>query len=230
MGWVQVTGGRRARRSVFTIVNTIRDSIHYLSSARQHVRSRHPTSSAIAMSFESAVRDRRRALGLTLQQLAARSGVSAAMLSEVERGRKSPTLRVAAQIADGLELAVSELLDGEPAPRMHVRRRAERRRLVDRHSAIERHLLAPALLANGIEVVWYVVPPASESGTFAPQQHGALSHATVVRGTAEFDAEGQRIVLKAGDSIEFPGNIEHEFRNPGRTACEFLLVVDRRGR
>ena len=182
------------------------------------------------MSFETAVRDRRRTLGLSLQQLAERSGVSAAMLSEVERGRKSPTLRVAAQIADGLEVAVSELLDGEPAACMHVRRRAERRRLVDQKSAIERHLLAPALLANGIEVVWYVVPSGSESGTFAPQQNGALSHATIVRGTVDFEAGGERIVLRAGDSIDFPSNIAHEFRNSARAACEFLLVVDTRRR
>ena len=169
-------------------------------------------------------------MGLSLQQLAERSGVSAAMLSEVERGRKSPTLRVAAQIADGLEVAVSELLDGEPAPRMHVRRRAERRRLIDEKSAIERHLLAPAFLANGIEIVWYVVPPGSESGSFAPQRNGVLSHATVVRGTIEFQAEGERVTLRAGDSIDFPGNITHEFRNSGRGPSEFLLVVDSRRR
>ncbi len=113
---------------------------------------------------------------------------------------------------------------------MHVRRRADRRRLVDQKSAIERHLLAPALLANGIEVVWYVVPAGSESGTFAPQHHAALSHGTIVRGSVEFEAEGERILLRAGDSIDFPGNIAHEFRNPGRSACEFLLVVDTRRR
>ncbi|MBK8250818.1 MAG: cupin domain-containing protein [Gemmatimonadetes bacterium] len=180
------------------------------------------------MTFETAMRERRRTLGLSLQQLAARSGVSAAMLSEVERGRKSPTLRVAAQIADGLQLAISALLGAEPVARMQVRRRAERRRLVDSRSAIERHLLAPALLAQGIEVVWYVVPPGSESGTFAPHQHGTLSHATVVRGTVEFDADGEHIVLRAGDSIDFPASITHEFRNTGRAPCEFLLVVDTR--
>lgn len=148
------------------------------------------------------------------------------MLSEVERGRKSPTLRVAAQIAEGLECAVSELLDGAPAPRLVVRRRAERRRLVDRESGIERHLLAPALLGHGIEVVWYVVPAGSASGSFAPQRGGVLGHVTVVRGTLESMAGGERVVLRAGDSIDFPADIRHEFRNPGRGPCEFLLVVD----
>src|SRR5215208_1843138 len=95
--------------------------------------------------FDETIRARRQQLGLTLQQLARRSGVSAAMLSEVERGQKSPTLRVAAQIAEGLECAVSDLLDEELGSRLVVQRRRERRRLVEKGSGIERHLLAPPL-------------------------------------------------------------------------------------
>lgn len=152
------------------------------------------------------------------------------MLSEVERGRKSPTLRVAAQIASGLEVAVSELLDGPPATPLRISRRADRPRLVDRKSAIERQLLSPSLLARGIEVVWYVVPPGTASETFAPRSFDAPSHGTVVRGSVELEAEGEHIVLRPGDSIDFPGNIKHKFRNAGRVACEFVLVVDTRPR
>ena len=46
----------------------------------------------------------REATGLSLRDLAERSGVSAPMLSQVERGETSPTLTVAARIAAGLEL------------------------------------------------------------------------------------------------------------------------------
>ncbi len=52
----------------------------------------------------------REAAGLSLRDLAARSGVSAPMLSQVERGETSPTLTVAARIAAGLELRLSQLL------------------------------------------------------------------------------------------------------------------------
>ena len=50
------------------------------------------------------VRALREAMGLSLRDLAERSGVSAPMLSQVERGETSPTLAVAAKIAAGLEL------------------------------------------------------------------------------------------------------------------------------
>ena len=56
------------------------------------------------------VRALREAMGLSLRDLAERSGVSAPMLSQVERGETSPTLAVAARIAAGLELTLSQLL------------------------------------------------------------------------------------------------------------------------
>jgi transcriptional regulator with XRE-family HTH domain len=176
--------------------------------------------------FEQAIRARRQQLGLTLQQLAGRSGVSAAMLSEVERGQKSPTLRVAAQIAEGLECAVSDLLDEQPTTRLVVQRRRERRGLVERESGIERHLLAPPLLAHGIEVVWYIVPRGRASGLLPPQRQGVLVHATIVTGALESIAGTERVVLRAGDSLNYAGDMQHEFRNAGRGTCEFFLVVD----
>ena len=52
----------------------------------------------------------REGLDLSLRDLAERSGVSAPMLSQVERGETSPTLAVASRIAAGLELTLSQLL------------------------------------------------------------------------------------------------------------------------
>src|SRR5687767_6116387 len=58
----------------------------------------------------SRVRALREGMDLSLRELAERSGVSAPMLSQVERGETSPTLAVAAKIAAGLELSLSQLL------------------------------------------------------------------------------------------------------------------------
>ena len=56
------------------------------------------------------VRALREAMGLSLRDLAERCGVSAPMLSQVERGETSPTLQVATRIAAGLDLRLSQLL------------------------------------------------------------------------------------------------------------------------
>jgi transcriptional regulator with XRE-family HTH domain len=177
-------------------------------------------------SFGHSLRARRQELRLTLVALARRSGVSAAMLSEVERDRKSPSIRVACKIAEGLRCAVSELLTEDVPRGVTIEGRRERRRLVDPATGIERHALAPRLLARGIEVVWYVVPRGRSSGRFARGRPGRIAHATVVKGVLESITPDQRYRLRPGDSITYPAGVEHEFRNVGRGACEFLLVID----
>src|SRR3954452_19134199 len=73
------------------------------------------------------VRALREAMGLSLRDLAHRTGVSAPMLSQVERGETSPTLAVASKIATGLELSLSQLLRLDEADGVTVVRKQERR-------------------------------------------------------------------------------------------------------
>jgi transcriptional regulator with XRE-family HTH domain len=177
-------------------------------------------------SFGHRLRERRKGLGLTLTAVAARSGVSAAMLSEVERGRKSPTLRVASQIAEGLACALSDLLVGSEGEGIVIQPRRERRRLIDSATGIQRHVLAPRLLRHGVEVVWYVVPEGQASEEFPGHRRGVIAHATIVRGVLESTTPRGRHRLRAGDSVTYPSGVAHRFRNAGRGVCEFLLVVD----
>src|SRR5438067_12113812 len=74
------------------------------------------------------VRALREAMDLSLRDLAERSGVSAPMLSQVERGETSPTLAVASRIANGLDLRLSQLLRLDEADNVSIVRAADRRR------------------------------------------------------------------------------------------------------
>jgi transcriptional regulator with XRE-family HTH domain len=68
------------------------------------------------------VRARRQAVGLSLRELAARTGVSNAYLSQLERGRHEPSLSVLRAVADALDLPLGGLLaeagviDGDAPP------------------------------------------------------------------------------------------------------------------
>src|SRR5215475_47719 len=70
----------------------------------------------------------REAAGLSLRHLSERSGVSAPMLSQVERGETSPTLTVAGRIAAGLDLRLSQLLRLDEDGAVMIVRRDERSR------------------------------------------------------------------------------------------------------
>src|SRR5437016_11353147 len=89
------------------------------------------------------VRALREARGLSLRDLADRSGVSAPMLSQVERGETSPTLTVATRIAAGLELRLSQLLRLDEDGAVTVVRARERRKGGARGHGYE--LLTPPL-------------------------------------------------------------------------------------
>lgn len=165
---------------------------------------------------------------LTLEALAERSGVSRAMLSEIERGTKSPTIRLVSQIAAGLGCTVSELLGEEnrrPQEAIQVLRRGESQALVDPRSGVERHLLSAAFVRRGIEVVMYTVPPGRSTGAFPAHRPGTEEHITVVQGTLHCRIGPDEVTLQEGDSASFRADLEHSFDNPGDGACRYFLVI-----
>src|SRR5690349_12338210 len=113
----------------------------------------------------SRVRALREAMGLSLRDLAERCGVSAPMLSQVERGETSPTLQVATRIAAGLDLRLSQLLRLDEDGAVTIVRAGERRQgpaNVDGHryevltaplpgqrAELSRHVLAPGAATGG---------------------------------------------------------------------------------
>ena len=179
------------------------------------------------MELGGTIQGRRGALGLTLEELAERSGVSRAMLSEIERGAKNPTIRVVVQVAAALGCTVSELLGEQPpavADRVTLVRREDRQALVDPRTGVERHSLAPASPRHGAEVIWYAVPPGSGTGPFPPHRRGVLEHITVVRGELRCRLADRDLELREGDSVSFPADVEHEFWNRAAGPAEYILV------
>ncbi len=80
------------------------------TSAKREEPTAAETATVASAVIGARVKALRESAGLSLRDLAERSGVSAPMLSQVERGETSPTLTVAARIATGLELRLSQLL------------------------------------------------------------------------------------------------------------------------
>ena len=109
------------------------------------------------------VRALREAGGWSLRDLADRCGVSAPMLSQVERGETSPTLQVAARIARGLDLRLSQLLrldedgavsivraaSGAPAAPAAHRYEILTPPLPGQRAEVSRHALAPGAATGG---------------------------------------------------------------------------------
>jgi XRE family transcriptional regulator, regulator of sulfur utilization len=172
------------------------------------------------------VRALRESLGLSLRDLAERSGVSAPMLSQVERGETSPTLALAARIAAGLDLSLSQLLRLDEAGHVVVVRRGEgRKRRRGGHRVEE--LTAP-LPGQRADVSRHRLEPgATTGGTGDPPIHepGSRETAVVLEGNVTLVVEGDRHELEVGDSVTFDADLSHHFSNDAHKPAELLAVV-----
>ena len=140
-----------------------------------------------------ALRD---AMGLSLRDLAERSGVSAPMLSQVERGETSPTLAVAEKIAAGLELTLSQLLRLDEGQHVAVSRAGERRRSERGGHRIEE--LTPPLPGQRADVSLHTLEPgASTGGRADPPMHEPGSRETAVVLDGEPGADRRRRTARA---------------------------------
>ena len=174
------------------------------------------------------VRALREAMALSLRDLAERSGVSAPMLSQVERGETSPTLQVAGRIAHGLELRLSQLLRLDESGSVTVVRRDERRRGGSPRSGHAFEVLTAPLPGQRAELSRHVLAPgAATGGEGDPPMHepGSREIALVEKGTVVLDIDGARHELAAGDCVTFDADLAHRFENPGKEEAALLAVV-----
>jgi transcriptional regulator with XRE-family HTH domain len=163
---------------------------------------------------------------LSLRDLAQRSGVSAPMLSQVERGETSPTLAVAAKIAAGLELTLSQLLRLDEDHHVVVTPRVQRRRAKHRGHSVEE--LTPPLPGQRAEVSLHVLEPgAATAGPGDPPLHepGSRETAVVTEGSLTLVVDGEAHQLAEGDSVTFDADLPHHFENDDAHPTTFMAVV-----
>jgi len=174
------------------------------------------------------IRALREAMGLSLRDLTERSGVSAPMLSQVERGETSPTLSVAGRIASGLELSLSQLLRLDEGDGVTVVRAGERRPGGSRRSGHAYEVLTPPLPGQRAEVSEHRLDGgAMTAGLDDPPMHepGSRETAVVLSGRLRLVCDGAPYELEQGDAVTFDADLPHHFHNPDATEASFLAVV-----
>src|ERR1700761_6680597 len=199
-----------------------RDSLYVIAYARM---------SAGAMTQNGVgarIRALREAMDLSLRDLAERSGVSAPMLSQVERGETSPTLQVARRIASGLELRLSQLLRLDEDGAVTIVRRDERRKGPGRVAGHSYEILTPPLPGQRAELSRHTLaagPVTGGPGDPPMHEPGSRETALVQEGTVVLPVDGARHELAQGDCVTFDADLPHHFENPGTDEAVLLAVV-----
>ena len=169
-------------------------------------------------------------MDLSLRDLAERCGVSAPMLSQVERGETSPTLAVAARIARGLDLRLSQLLRLDEGGTVSIVRAGDRRAGGPTAAAAAigprsspRRCPASARSSRATRCC----PARSTGGPGDPPMHeaGSRESALVQEGAVVLHVDGEARALAVGDCVTFDADLPHHFENPGPDAAILLAVV-----
>ncbi|WP_245740864.1 helix-turn-helix domain-containing protein [Nonomuraea maritima] len=171
------------------------------------------------------IRSERRARGLSIERLAALSGISRSMVSDVERGAKTPTVLVLDRLATALGTSISRLLDEPAREAIRVLRHGDQRVLRD-PAGWERRVLSPVLDDAEFEFMRTTIGPGVDAGEFAPHAPGSREFLAVESGSLRLTLDGTPYALATGDSAYYPGDRRHSFANDGITDCVFYLVME----
>jgi transcriptional regulator with XRE-family HTH domain len=170
----------------------------------------------------------RESSGLSLRDLAERSGVSAPMLSQVERGETSPTLTVATRIATGLDLRLSQLLRLDEQGAVTIVRASGRQRGGNPRRGHRYEVLTSPQPGQRAELSRHTLAPGASTG--APDdppihEPGSRETALVESGSVVLVFDGARHDLQEGDTVTFDADLPHHFENPTTAEAAFLAFV-----
>jgi transcriptional regulator with XRE-family HTH domain len=172
------------------------------------------------------LREERESRGWTLAELAARSGVSRAMLSKIEHREASPTAALLGRLSAAFGLTMSQLFARiEDPPAGQVARADQQPTWRDPETGFVRRSLSPPGPVP-LELVWGELPPGAEIAYpaaslafIADQQLVVIAgELTIVQGTTSH-------ALAAGDCLRFGPPRDVTYRNPGAARCRYVVAL-----
>ncbi len=171
------------------------------------------------------LKEERQRRAWTLDDLAAHTGVSKAMLSKLERGEASPTAALLGRISGALGLTMGSLLGEVQPPQPRLLRAGEQPVWKDPSTGYLRRQLTPLSGRPGIQLVEVSLPPRARVD-FPASAYAFIRQAIwVLDGRLRFQEGDQTHELEAGDCLELGPPADCSFINPGRSACRYLVAV-----
>jgi transcriptional regulator with XRE-family HTH domain len=163
--------------------------------------------------------------GLSLEKLSRLSGVSRAMLGQIELGQSAPTINVAWKISSALGVPFSALLNERAEGGLHVMRAADSKKLTSHDGRFVSRALFPFDERRRVEFYELTLRPGGVEQAHA-HNPGTVENLVVAQGQLELDVGGRREVLGANDAIVFEADVPHVYRNlSGGETVMYLVMV-----
>ncbi|HVY13619.1 MAG TPA: XRE family transcriptional regulator [Rhodopila sp.] len=199
------------------------------SAPRADTRPSPPQEARAGDGVMSEIGQRLRAMRLrrdwTLLELSTRTGISVGMLSQIERGVSSPSIRTLQRLAESFGVPIGWFFTDAPRSPdgpSWVLRAPYRRTLTLAEKGIVKELLCPG--DGKLELLLITIQPGGSTGvgTYA---HAGEDAGTVLSGVLKLQVGDETALLNPGDSFRFAATLEHRFENPGDVPCVALWAV-----
>ncbi|MFG2075834.1 helix-turn-helix domain-containing protein [Nonomuraea maritima] len=176
----------------------------------------------ITQAIASNVRAQRAHRGLTLDALAARSGVSRGMLVQVEQGRTNPSVSTLTRIASALGVTVARLVEVSDVPTVRVVGASDV--VTFQQGDVEAKLLIGADMPMILELWdWRLAPGEHHDGDAHPP--GTREMLTVLDGELTLTVYGKSHVVGKDAAVMFTADRPHRYANGGKEELRFVMVV-----
>lgn len=168
----------------------------------------------------------RKQLGLSLQALAERSGLTKSYLSKIERDISTPSIAVAMKLAEALGVDVNDLFSTSNAgAALTIVRAGDRVAVGGGDDPLQPVYHVISARGGHRDMVPFMITPGKNFATADFKEHDGEEFLFVHRGTIEVDCADQKVVLSVGDAAHFDARIPHRIRSVGRAKAEVLVVV-----
>jgi len=162
--------------------------------------------------------------GLSLEKLSRQSGVSRAMLGQIELGQSAPTINVLWKISTALGVPFSALISSRSVGSVSVLRSDQAKKLTSHDGAFTSRALFPFDEPRRVE--FYELRLSARGVEQAdPHAPGTVENLVVSRGNVEIEVGGAAYALGPGDAVVFEADAPHVYRNPGEAEALMYLVM-----
>jgi transcriptional regulator with XRE-family HTH domain len=162
--------------------------------------------------------------GLSLERLAKASGVSRAMLGQIELGQSTPTINILWKISTALGVPYSALLGQRQSGGMAVLRAEAAKVLTSHDGRFSSRALFPFDEPRRVEFYELRLAPHAEENAEA-HAPGTTENLVVTKGSVEIEVEGRTESLAPGDAMVFEADVPHRYRNSGDHEALMYLVM-----
>jgi transcriptional regulator with XRE-family HTH domain len=162
--------------------------------------------------------------GLSLERLSQVSGVSRAMLGQIELGQSAPTINVLWKISSALGVPFSALISSRASGGVHVLRAAQAKLLTSHDGSFSSRALFPFDEPRRVEFYELRLAPGGVEKADA-HNPGTTENIVVARGAVEIEVEGRKETLAAGDAMVFEADTPHAYRSRSDGESVMYLVM-----